>query len=237
MFSEYVLGTGAKVILYNNAGCPFLSLQPWREQMPHCLKTADQALQHMLSHLSAGDVVFMPSLRVPRFVDQWDRLPQDDIAELVSGKAAAAERDGAVRAGVSVLKKIQATGARAMLEAPDLVMKAPLFRCADVWTLSNPVCADGTSVNRAEFERLRAPMLGSIQLLAVQAPGSHIWDPFPVLCPEAAECSGFLDGRPLFFDGDHLSGFANRLLLPSFTQAVRQLQPVPGSPTAAATSN
>jgi hypothetical protein len=99
------------------------------------------------------------------------------------------------------------------------------------------VCADGTSVNRAEFERLRAPMLGSIHSLAVQAPGSHVWDPFPVLCPEAAECSGFLDGRPLFFDGDHLSGFANRLLQPSFTQAVRQLQPVSGPPTAAATIN
>ncbi len=224
MFSEYALATGAKVILYNNAGCPFLSLQPWREHTPRCLKAAGQALQHMLLHLGAGDVVFMPSLRVPRFVDQWDRLPQDDTDEHVFSAAAATERAAAVREGEVVLQQIQATGARAMIEAPDLVMKAPLFRCADVWTLGNPVCADGTAVNRAEFERLRAPMLGSIRSLSGQVPGSEVWDPFPVLCPQGAECNGFLDGKPLFFDGDHLSGFGNRLLLPSFTQAVRQLR-------------
>jgi hypothetical protein len=187
----------------------------------------------MLSHLGAGDVVFMPSLRVPRFVDQWDRLPQDDIAERIFGQAAKTERDTAVREGAAVLQQIRATGARTMLEAPDLVMKAPLFRCADVWTLSNPVCADGTSVNRAEFERLRAPMLGSIQSLAGDVAGSQVWDPFPVLCPEGEECNGFLDGKPLFFDGDHLSGFANRLLLPSFTHAVRQLESGADAPIAA----
>jgi hypothetical protein len=237
MFSEYALDTGAKVILYNNAGCPFLSLQPWREHTPRCLKAAGQALQHMLSHLGAGDVVFMPSLRVPRFVDQWDRLPQDETDEHVFSAAAATERAAAVSEGAAVIQQIQATGARVMLEAPDLVMKAPLFRCADVWTLSNPVCADGTTVNRGEFEHLRAPMLGSIQSLSGKVPGSHVWDPFPVLCPEGQECNGFLDGKPLFFDGDHLSGFANRLLLPSFTQAVRQVKPVAGPPTAAATAD
>jgi peptidoglycan/LPS O-acetylase OafA/YrhL len=234
MLSEYVLDTGAKVVLYNNGGCPFLSLQPWREGTPHCLKMAGQALDHMLPRLNAGDVVFMPSLRVPRFVDQWDRLPQEGIPELVFGAAAAKERDAAAMDGVKVLRRIQATGARVMVEAPDLVMKAPLFRCADVWTATNPVCADGTLVDRAEFERLRAPMLGSIRSLSGQVPGSTVWDPFPVLCPAGRECDGFLNGRPLFFDGDHLSGFANRLLLPSFTQAVRQLRPATSAAAAAA---
>jgi len=235
MFKAYALETGAKVTLYNNGGCGFLSLQPWREHTPHCLKVSGQALEHMLPRLGADDVVFMPSLRVPRFVDQWDRLPQDDIPARVFSDAAAKEREAAVREGMGVLERIRATGAHTMLEAPDLVMKAPLFRCADVWTLSNPVCADGTTVNRAEFEHLRAPMLSAIHSLAGQVPGSQVWDPFPVLCPEGAECNGFLGGKPLFFDGDHLSGFANRLLLPSFTQAVRQLQPMGGSSTATTT--
>lgn len=235
MFGDYVLDTGAKVIVYNNGGCPFLSLQPWRENTPHCIEAARQALDHMVPQLREDDVVFMPSLRMPRFVDQWDRLPQEGIPALVFGEAAAKERDMAVRDGAKVLQRIQATGARVMLEAPDLVMKAPLFRCVDVWTSGNPVCADGTTVNRDDFEHLRAPMLGSVQALSEAAPGSHVWDPFPVLCPEGKQCSGFLEGKPLFFDGDHLSGFANRLLLPSFTQAVRQLEPPGGSPAAATT--
>jgi peptidoglycan/LPS O-acetylase OafA/YrhL len=228
MFKSYALETGARVILYNNGGCAFLSLQPWRESTPHCVKVAGQALEHMLPQLGPGDVVFMPSLRVPRFVDQWDRLPQDDLSAHVFGDAAARERDGAVAAGALVLQRIRATGARAMLEAPDLVMKAPLFRCADVWTASNPVCADGTVVNRAEFEHLRAPMLGAIHSLAGQVPGSYVWDPFLILCPAGGDCNGFLSGKPLFFDGDHLSGYANRLLLPSFIQAARQLQTAAG---------
>ena len=234
MFSAYVLATGAKVILYNNGGCPFLSLQPWRDRAPPCAKRSGQALEHMLPRLHAGDVVFMPSLRVPRFVDQWDRLPQEGIPELVFGAAAAKERETAVVEGEKVLQRIQATGARTMLEAPDLVMKAPLFRCADVWTATNPVCADGTVVNRAEFERLREPMLTSLQIMAGHVPGAIVWDPFPVICPVGGDCNGFHDGRPLFFDGDHLSGFANRLLLPSFTEAVRQLHAAPSSIAAAA---
>ncbi|APG04416.1 hypothetical protein BJI69_11240 [Luteibacter rhizovicinus DSM 16549] len=234
MFSAYALETGAKVTLYNNGGCPFLGLQPWRDRAPRCLKVAGQALEHMLPRLGAGDVVFMPSLRVPRFVDQWDRLPQDDIPELVFGAAAAKERETAMLDGEKVLQRIQATGARAMLEAPDLVMKAPLFRCADVWTTTNPVCADGTVVNRAEFERLRAPMLASLHDMVGQVPGSIVWDPFPVICPVGGDCNGFLGGRPLFFDGDHLSGFANRLLLPSFTQAVRRLHDTSSSIAATA---
>jgi hypothetical protein len=234
MFSAYVLETGAKVILYNNGGCPFLSLQPWRDRAPRCARVAGQAIDHMLPQLHAGDIVFMPSLRVPRFVDQWDRLPQEGIPELVFGAAAAKERETSVVDGEKVLQRIQATGARTMLEAPDLVMKAPLFRCADVWTTTNPVCADGTVVNRAEFERLRAPMLASLHVMAGQVPGSIVWDPFPVICPVGGDCNGFLGGRPLFFDGDHLSGFANRLLLPSFTQAVRRLHDAPASVAAAA---
>ncbi|MET0937009.1 MAG: acyltransferase family protein [Luteibacter sp.] len=229
MFSEYVLETGARVFLYNNGGCPFLSLQPWREQTPRCQKMANEALSHMLPRLGARDIVFMPSLRVPRFVDQWDRLPQDDMRAQVFGAVATKEREAAVLVGADALRRIKATGAHPMLEAPDLVMKAPLFRCADAWNATNPVCADGTVVKRSEFEHLRAPMLGSINALAGTTPGTYVWDPFPVLCPAGGECSGFLEGRPLFFDGDHLSGYANRLLLPSFTQAVRSLSPAAGT--------
>ena len=41
-----------------------------------------------------------------------------------------------------------------------------------------------------------------------------LWDPMPVLCDDAL-CPAQRDGRPLFFDGDHLSAHGNRVLLPS----------------------
>jgi hypothetical protein len=36
-------------------------------------------------------------------------------------------------------------------------------------------------------------------------------------------CSTHLDGRPLLFDGDHLSGHGNALLLPDFTAHLRRI--------------
>jgi len=46
-------------------------------------------------------------------------------------------------------------------------------------------------------------------------PRLQVWDPLPILCPDKM-CQAYRDGMPLLFDGDHLSGFGNRLLLPTF---------------------
>jgi hypothetical protein len=48
------------------------------------------------------------------------------------------------------------------------------------------------------------------------------WEPFAVLCPGEV-CSAFdPQGRPLYFDADHLSHVGNRVLEASFTEALRQ---------------
>ena len=44
-------------------------------------------------------------------------------------------------------------------------------------------------------------------------------DPAPYLCDEK-RCFAQQDGRPLFFDGDHLSEFGNKLLSPMFERAL-----------------
>ncbi|PLY17003.1 MAG: acyltransferase [Sedimenticola sp.] len=46
--------------------------------------------------------------------------------------------------------------------------------------------------------------------------GIRVLDPTPHLCDETV-CYGSLNGRPLYFDDDHLSEFGNRLLLPLFS--------------------
>jgi lysophospholipase L1-like esterase len=52
--------------------------------------------------------------------------------------------------------------------------------------------------------------------------GGSVWDPLPVLCGQTS-CDAFRDGRPLFFDGDHLSADGNRALYPSFLAFVENL--------------
>ncbi|HEY5971256.1 MAG TPA: SGNH hydrolase domain-containing protein, partial [Pseudoxanthomonas sp.] len=77
----------------------------------------------------------------------------------------------------------------------------------------------GLTMPRSDLETYRAPVIAAMQELTRQLPGTTIWDPLPVLCPTAV-CTVVHGNRPLFFDGDHLSGYGNRLLLPAFKQHI-----------------
>jgi hypothetical protein len=87
----------------------------------------------------------------------------------------------------------------------------------------NPVCAPGLTMERSQLERLRAPQMKRLDVLENEHPDLHAWDPLPLLCPGTI-CSVYDDdGKPLYFDADHLSGHGNRVLAPSFTDVVLQI--------------
>jgi peptidoglycan/LPS O-acetylase OafA/YrhL len=221
MFTLQVMSSGDTLKLYNNGGCPFMSLQPWREDGELCRRNAAAVMKDLLANLHPGDVVFLPSLRLPRYVDEWVRYPASDVESQVFGPQGVEGRAAALPAAEKALRAIQATGARVVIQAPVMVLKEPPFRCAESFSRSNAICAGGTTVERAEVERLRGPALKALRSLAYGVPNVSIWDPLPVLCPpDHRECRAYSNGRPLFFDGDHLSGYANRLLQPSFARAV-----------------
>jgi len=48
-----------------------------------------------------------------------------------------------------------------------------------------------------------------------------IWDPIDDLC-NAESCDVYKDGKPLFFDADHLSGYGNEVLKSSFSNMIFQ---------------
>jgi SGNH domain (fused to AT3 domains) len=45
----------------------------------------------------------------------------------------------------------------------------------------------------------------------------------PTLC-SASSCNAFENGKPLFYDGDHLSGYGNDVLYPVFRRELIQFQ-------------
>lgn len=220
MFREYVLKTGAPVFLYNNAGCPFLSLQPWREDSNACMTAANGFISDFMAKARPGDVLFLPSLRLPRYGDQWIRGPEGIVQQAVFGGWAVKARSQATAQAISLLKQFEFLHVRVVIEAPTPIFKSPTFRCAENYDLTNPICRDGTEMNRALLERLRQPTLDAFSGISKAVPIVSVWDPFPILCPPGETCSAFKGGRPLFFDADHISGFANRMLLPSFITAV-----------------
>lgn len=219
MYMLYVLETGAPVFFYRNGGCAFLSLRG-SEAGERCRDNGAAAIQDMLTRLRPGDVVFLPSLRLPRFAGQENLGGAEDVEQKVFGAEAVRIREVASAEAERVLRKLSDTGARIVLEAPKPIFRSMIYMCSESYSWSNPVCKGGTSMPREELLHLRSPILAAFRRLGDTVPNTRVWDPFPLLCPPADQCSAFRNGRPTFFDTDHVSGYGNRLLFPSFRDFV-----------------
>ncbi|MEJ0087783.1 MAG: acyltransferase family protein [Pseudomonadota bacterium] len=216
LFREYVMLTGANVMVIRNSGCPFLGLS---HESDDCREKSRVATLDVLRRLRTGDVLFLPSLRLPRYSDQWVRYSDEAVLAAMFSPEAMEARAEAQRIALEVLRPIHEKGVHIVFEAPKPIFRSPTFRCAVSYNISNPICADGSAMSREELEQLRKPVLDAFKAVAVALPDVSVWDPFPILCPEQT-CSAYRDGRPLFFDGDHVSGYGNRLLAPSFSEFV-----------------
>jgi hypothetical protein len=128
-------------------------------------------------------------------------------------------REQGVQKAIPVLQQLAARGAHIVFEAPTPMLESIPYRCADWFNRGNPICARGMSISRSLLDELRAPILASYAEMERAVPAVQVWDPMPILCP-GSECEAYRNGKPLLFDGDHLSYFSNMLLRPSFTAFV-----------------
>lgn len=220
MLMMFAIDTGAEVYKYERDGCPFLSVQ--FDDFDGCKPYEAAAVADMLRRMRDGDILFMPSLRLNRLTDQDDTRNETAAWEKTLGDAGVATRKRGVDEAVTVLAPFAAHGVRIVFEAPKPVLRAPPFRCTDWFNVRNPVCARGLTVPRSELERFRAPVMDAFAEIARRVEHVSVWDPFPLLCPNEV-CSAMRDGRPLFYDGDHPSGYANRMLAPHFERWIGQL--------------
>ena len=215
MLRRVVLLDGGQARLYASTGCALVGLQGRQQADPGCDAYVHNTLADVAAQARAGDVLFLPGLRVPRLVEQYGLFDQQQAFAAVLSEASAAQRAVDVQAAIAELKPLADRGVRIVLEAPKPVLSAPPFRCSDVFNRGNPICVNGMSVARERMEALRAPAMSSLLQVAQALPGATVWDPLPVLCP-GTTCQPEQAGKPLYFDGDHLSGYGNRVLLPSF---------------------
>ncbi len=217
MLTEHVLRSGAPVRIYDNPGCSFASLQPGRNA-PSCSAQEAAAVADILGRARAGDVLFLAALRLDRLADQQGGALFDFNGIAVDDTGSPAQRAEEDRV-VAILQPLAAAGLRLVFEAPKPVFPAPAFRCIDRFNEGNPACRGGLSASRAAIERYRRPALAALERVVASIPGAAIWDPLPLLCTSTT-CNAVQDGRPLFFDGDHPSAHANRVLYPSFAAFV-----------------
>ncbi|WP_448661255.1 acyltransferase family protein [Sphingomonas sp. CJ20] len=222
---QLVAELGVPVRVYFRAGCPYLKLIETMASRPKCTPFYAAVVADINAAGKAGDVVFLPGLRLTRLTNQFegDRDIEGPHDDSVSPEALAeAQR---------VLAQLSGDGRRSLvLEAPKPLFRSPTFRCSDWFNRNNPICRGGNTVPRDELLLLRSPVVAAMNALAVHQPGLTLWDPFPVLCP-GDPCQALPDGRPLFFDGDHLSGFGNDRVYPSLRDTMLALTaPSPAAP-------
>jgi peptidoglycan/LPS O-acetylase OafA/YrhL len=206
--------------VYGAGGCAYLGLSP----VPaHCPDNTRQAMQRLQVDMRAGDVLLLSSLRVRRMVDQWAHFnsPEGALAEMRS-LPFVLEREREVAAALPELQALVARGVHIVLPAPTPVFRTVPYRCADTFNHNNPICRFGGELGREQMAALQAPALEAFAQLQAGLGHSSVWNPLDVLCPGSV-CSTHLDGRPLLFDGDHLSGHGNALLLPHFAEHLRRI--------------
>jgi len=220
LFKQYAIWNATPVYVYTNAGCPFISLQPWRDlDDARCRSHTDAALRDLRARLKPGDVLFLPSLRLPRFSDQWIYFGEDHVTAEMFGRRAEDGRRRSVAYAVRTLREFTERGVHVVFEAPKPLFKAPPFRCADWFNRSNPICAPGFAMPRALLDTYRQPVLEALAEISRRVQAVSVWDPYPILCSDL-ECHAWRDSKPLFLDGDHISGYGNSILLASFTAAM-----------------
>jgi len=220
LFKQYAIRNATPIYVYTNAGCPFVSLQPWRDlDDARCRFHTDAALRDLRTRLKPGDVLFLPSLRLSRFSDQWIYFGEEHAKAEMFGRRAEIGRHRSLAYAVKTLGELAGRGIHVVLEAPKPLFKAPPFRCADWFNRSNPICTPGFSMPRDLLDAYRQPVLKSFAELSRRVPAVSVWDPYSILCSDR-ECNAWRDGKPLFLDGDHISGYGNSILLPSFTAAM-----------------
>jgi hypothetical protein len=165
-----------------------------------------------------GDVVFLASLRMPEFADQFEPVNIDAVVKEFFSAKAVQNRKQALQEAHTIIDDFTNAGAYVVLEAPLPVLFAPPYRCSDWFNRMNPVGANGLTVSRDFLEIVRRPVMESMLALAATHDRVYIWDPFPILCTTETLSAYDHKGQPIFRDGDHLSGNGNRILAPSFRQ-------------------
>jgi hypothetical protein len=208
------------VRIYYLTGCAMFELQhPQNLDPPKCQRFYQKVNEDITTKARVGDVLFLPSLRLKKFVDQWTLFPEAEVRAAMTSQDKQQLRSRAVAGAVPSLKALADQDVRLIFEAPKPIFRAPPFRCSDWFNKVNPICAAGFAVSRADLLAYRQPVMDQFAQLQQLVP-VEVWDPFDALCPREP-CRAVENGVPLFFDGDHLTPAGNQRVVASFLATLR----------------
>lgn len=215
MFRQAGAETSMKVQIRGMSGCSVASLREPYPDTNYCRQHLDRLFDELSKHFSEGSVVFLASLRGQRLSDQWGMYEAEQLDQIFNGDRSQYYSE-ALEQSRGIIGRLLSLGFKVIIDTPKPVFRAPPFRCSDWFNHMNPVCTPGFEVSATELKDLDKPVLESLQTLKTEYSDLVVWDPFQILCP-GSTCFAFRNGKPLYFDQDHLSGYGNQLLVPSFS--------------------
>lgn len=234
MLQRFSRETGTEVLIYTKGGCSYLDLFHRHEKRLDCQQFSTTVTEDLYRRMQYGNVLFLPSLRLARFGDQWALFPEEPVKNTMSGQEATEERTLATEEAMTLLQPLVDRGVKVIFEAPKPIFRSPPFRCSDWFNKNNPICLPGFEMKRKDLLEYRQPVMESLYKISQKFHSIYIWDPFPILCPDDT-CKTSVDGKTLFFDGDHISGYGNMFLYDDFrrftTEIINNLaSPAPSEP-------
>ena len=115
-----------------------------------------------------------------------------------------------------------------LLPTPEFGGGVPMELCQPQWFRPQPPQECRTGLDRRDLDRLSAYLKQQLQPLVARHPHLILHDPLNALCPAGTgRCPRLRDGRLLYSDGDHLSGYGASLVLDDLLAALRRRTPPP----------
>ena len=211
---------GIKIHEYEEGGCAVASLLLPMNKVDNAQTFYKESFSDIKAKAKPRDIVFLASLRMPEIFGEADEA---QILKTENSSDAQYNRKLALIEADKIISDFENLGLIVILEAPLPVLKSQPYRCSDWFNKTNPAGELGTTVTKAFLEKLRQPVMDSINTLQIIHPNLYIWDPFVILCKEDIFSAYDKDDQPIFFDSDHLSAHGNRLLEPSFTTKLAEI--------------
>lgn len=219
MLEETSTKLGIKIKNLSKGGCPVLNLLRPMSENTHCTESVENSLRAVEAQAKQRDIVFLASLRMYRFGDQWELFPEEQVVSQQNSSTENENRKRVENEANHIIQRLTNRGLFVIIDAPKPIFKSPPFRCSDWFNNMNPICSPGFVINRDILLNKRSHVMATLTELANHHDHLSIWDPFSELCKNE-NCSAFDQTKPMFFDGDHLSKRGNRLLTPSFVTHV-----------------
>jgi peptidoglycan/LPS O-acetylase OafA/YrhL len=214
---EALSETGRAGVFYGMSGCPPLLGVSGLHGRPQCAEFNAASARRILGNDAIHEVII---------VGRWSAYPNAaEAGELrfpaTSGRgydleARANERASYYSRITEDLCVLAATGRRVTALGPIPEMNANVPVQMARAAISHLGSIDLT-VTRVAY--LRRNSEAWLALRAAESCGVRIIDPASVLCNESV-CAPATDGRPLYFDNNHLSEFGNRFLIALFAHAI-----------------